>query len=124
MRIARNISLILSEESYLDKVIDPAAGSYMLEKLTAELAQKSWEKFCSIENKGGWKALLHNGEMIKDIESNAERLIEEYRNNKKVLIGVKKYPNKNDKELAILTKDAKATSEPNTLTELIVSSML
>lgn len=123
-RIARNIALILSEESHLDKVIDPAAGSYILEKLTDELAEKSWEKFCTIENKGGWKALLHNGEMIKEIESNAEKLIDQYRNNTKVLIGVNKYPNKNDKELAIATKDTKATSEPNTLTELIVSSML
>lgn len=123
-RIARNIALILSEESYLDKVIDPAAGSYLLEKLTEEIAEKSWEKFCSIENKGGWKALLHNGEMIKDIESNAERLIEEYRNNNKVLIGVNKYPNKNDKELTIVTKEPKATAEPNTLTEIIISSML
>ncbi|MFN7015073.1 MAG: methylmalonyl-CoA mutase family protein, partial [Bacteroidia bacterium] len=81
-RIARNITLILSEESYLDKVIDPAAGSYLIEKLTRELAEKSWEKFCTIENKGGWKALLQNGEMIIDIERNAEKLIDEYRNNK------------------------------------------
>ncbi|GIV44753.1 MAG: methylmalonyl-CoA mutase [Bacteroidia bacterium] len=123
-RIARNISLILSEESYLDKVIDPAAGSYLIEKLTNDLAERAWEKFCEIENKGGWKSLLHNGEMIKDIESNAEKVIEEYRKNKKVLIGVNKYPNKNDKELSIDTKDTEATSEPNTLTELIVSSML
>jgi methylmalonyl-CoA mutase len=123
-RIARNISLILSEESYLDKVIDPAAGSYMLEILTNELSKQSWEKFCSIEDKGGWYKILKNGELIKDIESHAEKLIEQYKEGKKVLIGVNKYPNKDDKELVISSNNSKATSEPNTLTELIISSML
>lgn len=123
-RIARNISIILSGESYLDKVIDPAAGSYMMEKLTHNIAEQAWEKFFEIENKGGWKALLHNGDMIKEIEANAEKLIEQYRESKKILIGVNKYPNKNDKELCVSVKEPKATSEPNTLTELIISSML
>jgi methylmalonyl-CoA mutase len=123
-RIARNILLILSEESYLDKVIDPAAGSYMLEILTNELSKQSWEKFCKIEDNGGWYKMLKNGELIKDIESHAEKLIEQYKEGKKVLIGVNKYLNKDDKELVITNKNSEATSEPNTLTELIISSML
>jgi methylmalonyl-CoA mutase N-terminal domain/subunit len=68
--------------------------------------------------------MLKNGELIKDIESHAEKLIEQYKESKKVLIGVNKYPNKDDKELVISSNNSKATSEPNTLTELIISSML
>lgn len=123
-RIARNIFFILSEESYLDKVIDPAAGSYFFENLTHQLAEKSWEKFCTIENEGGWKVKLLSGEMIKEIENNAEQLIEQYSENKKVLIGVNKYLNQNDKELKVALNSSKAVSEPNTLNELILSSML
>lgn len=123
-RIARNIHLILSEESYLDKVIDPAAGSYFFETLTQLLAEKAWDKYCEIEDSGGWKHALYTGQMINEIERNAEKMIEEYRNNKKVLIGVNKYPNNNDKELNISNDLSIATPEPNTLTELVISSML
>ena len=123
-RIARNIILILSEESYLDKVIDPAAGSYFIENLTHQLAEKSWEKFCKVEDEGGWKVKLKSGEMIKELENNAAELIEHYRENKKVLIGVNKYLNNNDKELNVNLKYSLAVSEPNTLNELILSSML
>lgn len=123
-RIARNIHLILSEESYLDKVIDPAAGSYFIENLTQLLAQKAWDKYCEIEEIGGWKKALQTGQIIKEIERNAEKIIEEYKENKKVLIGVNKYPNKNDNELNISNDLSIATPEPNTLTELVISSML
>jgi methylmalonyl-CoA mutase len=44
-RIARNVQHLLKMESYLDKVIDPAAGSYYIETLTEDLAQRAWERF-------------------------------------------------------------------------------
>ncbi len=44
-RMARNVNHILKMESYMDKVIDPAAGSYYVEALTGELAKRAWEKF-------------------------------------------------------------------------------
>jgi methylmalonyl-CoA mutase len=123
-RISRNISLILSEESYLDKVIDPSSGAYYIEKLTQELTEKSWDKFCRIEENGGWKKMLQNGEMIKEIETEAEKLIKEYAENKKVLIGVNKYPNKNDKELSIENTFPVSVSEINTLNELMISKIV
>jgi methylmalonyl-CoA mutase len=52
-RVARNISLVLKSESYLDKVADPAAGAYYLEILTARLAEAAWHLFLEIEDKGG-----------------------------------------------------------------------
>lgn len=53
-RIARNVQHILRLESFMDRVIDPAAGSYYLEKLTALLAEKAWTRFQEIESKGGY----------------------------------------------------------------------
>ncbi len=53
-RIARNVQHILRMESYLDRVIDPGAGSYYIEKLTSLLAEKAWTKFQEIEAKGGY----------------------------------------------------------------------
>ena len=52
-RMAVNIPLILQEESYLDKVIDPLSGSYTIEYLTNEIAEKAWNSFQEIENEGG-----------------------------------------------------------------------
>jgi methylmalonyl-CoA mutase len=49
-RIARNTPLILKEESYLDKVIDPAAGSYFIEQLTAGIAESAWAKFLALQS--------------------------------------------------------------------------
>ena len=46
-RIARNVSSILRDESYLSKVADPTAGSYYLDNLTADLSEKAWQKFQS-----------------------------------------------------------------------------
>lgn len=51
-RIARNVQHLLALESHLDKVIDPAAGSYYLEKLTDQLAQQAWARFQDLEKKG------------------------------------------------------------------------
>ncbi|GJM36177.1 MAG: hypothetical protein DHS20C18_51780 [Saprospiraceae bacterium] len=53
-RIARNVQHILKMESYLDRVIDPAAGSYYVETLTDKLATAAWEQFCEIEKAGGF----------------------------------------------------------------------
>ncbi len=53
-RIARNVSLLLAEESHLDKVIDPSAGSYYIEHLTNQIAQTVWDKFLAVENNGGY----------------------------------------------------------------------
>ncbi|MFJ9134096.1 methylmalonyl-CoA mutase subunit beta [Streptomyces sp. NPDC102256] len=60
-RIARNTSTILMEESHLSRVIDPAGGSWYVERLTDELAGAAWEFFRSIEQDGGQAAALRSG---------------------------------------------------------------
>ncbi|MFJ2626716.1 methylmalonyl-CoA mutase family protein [Streptomyces sp. NPDC087532] len=60
-RIARNTSTILLEESHLARVIDPAGGSWYVERLTAELADSAWAFFQEIERSGGQAAALRSG---------------------------------------------------------------
>ncbi|MEU3660495.1 methylmalonyl-CoA mutase family protein [Streptomyces sp. NPDC032940] len=60
-RIARNTSTILIEESHLSRVIDPAGGSWYVERLTDELARAAWEFFQEIERAGGQAAALRSG---------------------------------------------------------------
>jgi methylmalonyl-CoA mutase len=60
-RIARNTSTILIEESHLSRVIDPAGGSWYVERLTDELAHAGWEFFRTIEQAGGQAAALRDG---------------------------------------------------------------
>ncbi|MBL1278888.1 MAG: hypothetical protein COA33_001350 [Fluviicola sp.] len=61
-RTALNISSILAEESYFDKVIDPLGGSYSIEKLTELVGRKAWAEFQQIDAKGG----LFNSEILID----------------------------------------------------------
>jgi methylmalonyl-CoA mutase len=56
-RIARNISNVLKDESYFDKVIDPASGSYFVESITHEMSEKAWQLFLDIESAGGYASL-------------------------------------------------------------------
>ena len=53
-RIARNVQNMLKLEAHLDRVSDPAAGSYYMEKLTRILAEKAWAIFQQIESEGGF----------------------------------------------------------------------
>jgi len=66
-RIARNQQLILKEESYFDKVVDPAAGSYYIENLTSLIADSSWKLFIDIEEQGGFLTSLNSGFITVDI---------------------------------------------------------
>ncbi|MEW1551113.1 methylmalonyl-CoA mutase family protein [Streptomyces tsukubensis] len=60
-RIARNTSVILLEESHIGRVIDPAGGSWYVERLTEDLAQRAWEWFQEVERAGGQLAALRSG---------------------------------------------------------------
>ncbi|WP_078413700.1 methylmalonyl-CoA mutase family protein [Priestia abyssalis] len=85
-RIARNTQLILSEEAYLTKVIDPAGGSWYVESLTTELAERAWHLFQQIEGKGGMSAALKQqfiqcqlkdvlNKRKKDVETRVKRVV-------------------------------------------------
>lgn len=95
-RMSRNQQLIFKEESYLDKVADIAAGSYYLETLTEQLAEQSWQYFKAIEAEGGLIAAFEKGLIRETIARQASELVQEYKEGKRVLIGVNKFVNAND----------------------------
>jgi methylmalonyl-CoA mutase len=90
-RIARNISIILKEESYLDKVIDPSAGSYFIENLTAQIAENTLKILEAIENKGGITEAFTQGFIQESIQSEREKQISELLNNQNIMVGVNKF---------------------------------
>ncbi len=96
-RIARNVSIILKEESYLDKAADPAAGSYYLESLTAELATKAWELFREVEAQGGFEDAYANGYILGTVTEVSRQKFRDIATGRMVLVGTNKYPNPKEK---------------------------
>ncbi|MCP2027564.1 methylmalonyl-CoA mutase [Flavobacterium sp. HSC-32F16] len=96
-RIARNQLLVLKHESYFDKVDNPADGSYYIESLTMQLAEKSLNLFKDIEADGGFLKLLNDGTIKKKIQESANKEQELFDSKKEVLLGTNKYPNKEDR---------------------------
>jgi methylmalonyl-CoA mutase len=96
-RIARNQLLMLKHESYFDKVDNPADGSYYIEDLTNQLAEKALLLFKDIESNGGFLKQLKEGTINRKIQESAEASQELFNSGKEILLGTNKYPNKNDK---------------------------
>lgn len=90
LRIARNISLLLKEEAYLDKTNDPAAGSYFIEKLTFELIQKSWDLFLEIEKLGGSELPEAQHFLNEKVQEVLAKKLTDYKNGK-ILVGINKF---------------------------------
>ena len=98
-RIARNQQVLLRDESHLDKVVDPAGGSYYVEVLTASIAEQAWKLFNEVEEKGGFQTLLKKGEVQGKVnESGVKRHVDVARR-KEILLGTNQYPNVNERAL-------------------------
>ncbi|TDE29853.1 MULTISPECIES: methylmalonyl-CoA mutase subunit beta [Flavobacterium] len=95
-RIARNQLLILKNESYFDKVNNPADGSYYIENLTNQLAEKSLALFKDIEANGGFLKQLNDGIIKRKIQESADTAQALFDNGKEILLGTNKHPNKQD----------------------------
>jgi len=93
-RIARNQQHVLKNESYLNKVADISAGSYYIETLSEKLAEHAWEQFKLIESKGGFIKCLENNFIQDLITADAQKLLNEVKEGKQILVGVNKYENK------------------------------
>jgi methylmalonyl-CoA mutase len=96
-RIARNQLLILKEESYLDKVFNPANGSYYIESITQQLAEKALVLFKNIEAGGGFLKQLKNHTIQKKIKENAIKERQRFSNSEEILVGSNAYINESDK---------------------------
>lgn len=96
-RISRNQLLVLKHESYFDKVKNPSDGSYYIEELTQQLAEKALTLFKDIENGGGFITQLIEGTIQRKIKESAEKEQDFFNKGKEILLGTNKYPNKNDR---------------------------
>lgn len=98
-RIARNQQFLLRDESHLNKVVDPAGGSYYIENLTASIATQAWKLFNEVEDNGGFDAMLRKGEIQAKVnESGVKRHLDVARR-KENLLGTNQFPNFNEKAL-------------------------
>jgi len=96
-RISRNQLIILKEESYLNEAINAAEGSYYIETLSLQIAEKALELFKNIEKSGGFLKQLFAGTIQRKIEESAQKEQEQFDKGEKVLLGTNKHPNANDK---------------------------
>ena len=91
LRLARNTQLILAEESHLGAVIDPAGGSYYIERLTDSIAEQAWNKFTEIETMGGMLHALQSGLINHWISETVAHRSERLVRRKDVIVGSSKY---------------------------------
>lgn len=104
-RIARNTQIYLQEETKITKTVDPWAGSYYVEKLTEEIAQKAWELIEEVEELGGMTKAIEAGIPKMRIEEAAAKKQARIDSNEDVIVGVNKYQLDNEDDLHILEVD-------------------
>lgn len=107
-RIARNTQLILQHETGVTKVVDPLAGSYYVESLTKELADKAWALIEEVEALGGMTKAVNDGLPKRLIEEAAARRQAAVDKGEEVIVGVNRYRLDNEQPIDILEIDNSA----------------
>ena len=88
--MARNVQLLLLEESHVGRVADPAGGSWYVEDLTRRLAEEAWRHFQDVEARGGFVAA--HDHVAAEIASTAARRSDDVAHRRTALTGVNEYP--------------------------------
>ncbi|MGJ7606519.1 methylmalonyl-CoA mutase [Variovorax sp. LT1R20] len=104
-RIARNTQLIIQEETHITNVVDPWAGSYMMEKLTQDMADAAWAIIEEVEAMGGMTKAVDSGWAKLKIEAAAAEKQARIDSGKDVIVGVNKYKLKNEDAIDSLSID-------------------
>ncbi|ANY62452.1 methylmalonyl-CoA mutase [Comamonas aquatica] len=104
-RIARNTQLIIQEETHITNVIDPWAGSYMMEKLTQDMADKAWAIIEEVDAMGGMTQAVDSGWAKLKIEAAAAEKQARIDSGKEVIVGVNKYKLAKEDPIEILDVD-------------------
>jgi len=104
-RIARNTQLVIQEETHITNVIDPWAGSYMMEKLTQEMADKAWEIIEEVDQLGGMTRAIDSGMPKLRIEECAAEKQARIDRGEYVIVGVNKYRLEEEAAIDILDID-------------------
>ena len=98
-RIARNIQLVVGEESHIGQVKDPAGGAWVFESLTEQLAEKAWAKVQQIESLGGMAEALAQGTVAEWIEATSAERAKRLATRKLPLTGVSMFPKQDEEPL-------------------------
>ena len=119
-RIARNTQLVIQEETGITNVVDPWGGSYMMESLTQELADKAWSLIEEVEALGGMAKAIESGMPKLRIEESAARKQARIDRGEDVIVGVNKYQLEDEEEVETLAIDNAAvrTAQINRLGEI------
>lgn len=96
-RIARNQQILLKEESHLDKIADPSAGSYYIESLTESIADQAWKLFLTVQEKGGFIAAFKEGFVQGEIKAMAAERNKRFAQRRENILGINQFPNFNEK---------------------------
>ena len=104
-RIARNTQLIIQEETHITNVVDPWAGSYMMETLTQQMADQAWAIIEEVEAMGGMTRAVDSGWAKLKIEASAAEKQARIDSGKDVIVGVNKYRLKKEDPVDILEVD-------------------
>lgn len=104
-RIARNTQLIIQEETHITNVIDPWAGSYMMEKLTQDMMDAAWKIIEEVEGMGGMTAAVDSGWAKLKIEAAAAQKQARIDSGQEVIVGVNKYKLAKEDPVDILEVD-------------------
>ena len=104
-RIARNTQLYLQKETKITKTVDPWAGSYYIEKLTQEIAEKAWSHIKEVESLGGMTSAIKSGVPKLRIEEAAARKQARIDSSQDIIVGVNKFQLKTEDLLCILEVD-------------------
>ncbi|MCS6765750.1 MAG: methylmalonyl-CoA mutase [Candidatus Protistobacter heckmanni] len=110
-RIARNTQLIIQEETHITNVVDPWAGSYMMEKLTQDMADKAWEIIQEVEKMGGMTKAVESGWAKLKIEASAAEKQARIDAGKDVIVGVNKYKLEKEEPIEIREIDNAAVRD-------------
>ena len=95
-RIARNQQLLLKEEVHLDRIVDPAGGSYYIENLTVAIARQAWNLFLQTEDEGGFLKAIEAGRVQTAVNASNKARHEAVSRRKEILLGTNQYPNFNE----------------------------
>jgi methylmalonyl-CoA mutase len=109
-RFARNSQIILKKEAYLDKVADPAAGSYYIESLTDSISGEVWKLFIEVEKRGQFSGAFLAGFIQKQVEATAQAKEMNIIHRKDSLVGTNQYPNNKERMVPSIQPSGSGTT--------------
>lgn len=121
-RMARNTQLIIRDEAFAGKVTDIASGSYYIEQLTVEVAEKSWEIFLEVEKNGGFLNAFNSGIISNWVTESRDKYWEKAASGETTILGVNKYPNPSENKEALFDEKEKNQMNHLSLSDAIKNS--